>query len=384
MKNTIGKFKILFLGSNHSVIFQRWIEWFLEKEDCEVGIIGKIQNYQKKGVFYDIAFPKDNYSQRTSLVGYIYQLLKVRKATKNFRPDIIHSHQSFLYGIFVSILNLHPHVITLWGSDVLIWTKKSKLIYLLTKFALKNCDLITAESQLIVDRCVAMGIDKKKIKKIQFGIDKSQFELAHNVKLDTEIKNKNVIIFPRGLDPLYNVSLFIESIPKVLEKFPDALFVIKYYNNKDNLKRVEEVKLKLKALKINESNYLFIGGLEYLQLIKLYSISSVFVSIPSSDSISISLIEGMIMGSVPVVSDIPANREIVDGTNGILVSLNSNSLAKAIIEILSNHSVWKENLRNNKKSLLYKFDQDRNMKLMLKLYRELIYKSPNANIYRTM
>ncbi len=371
MKNQTGKIKILFLGTNQSLIFQRWVDWFLKNETSVVGIIGKIKNYQKQSVFYDFSFPKGNHYQRTSLIGYAIQLFKIKKAVIDFRPNIIHSHQSFLYGILVSILILHPHVITLWGSDILIWTKKSKLIYHLTKYSLKNCDLITAESQQIIDQCIAMGIDKKKIKKIQFGIDNKKYKLAQYTKLSLGIKSEEIIIFPRGLGPLYNCILFIESIPLVLEKYPNALFIIKHYDSKNDLIYINKLKFKLKKVGVNEKNFLFLGKLEYLQLLKLYSISKVFVSIPSSDSISISLIEGMIMGSVPVVSDIPANHEIIDDKNGIIISFDNKELAKAIIEILSNYSVWEEKLEIHRKALLNQFDQDRNMNLMLKYYELL-------------
>jgi len=43
------------------------------------------------------------------------------------------------------------------------------------------------------------------------------------------------------------------------------------------------------------------------------------VSVPESDATSISLLEAMAFGCVPVVSDLPANREwIQNGVNGII------------------------------------------------------------------
>jgi glycosyltransferase involved in cell wall biosynthesis len=52
-----------------------------------------------------------------------------------------------------------------------------------------------------------------------------------------------------------------------------------------------------------------------------YSRAKLYVSIPESDGAPISLLEAMRCGAVPVVADLPANREwISDGSNGLLVN----------------------------------------------------------------
>jgi glycosyltransferase involved in cell wall biosynthesis len=60
----------------------------------------------------------------------------------------------------------------------------------------------------------------------------------------------------------------------------------------------------------------------------------VFVSVPDSDGTSVSLLEAMGAGCLPVLSDVPANREwVVHGSNGLLVedlSRLSEALAQAL------------------------------------------------------
>jgi glycosyltransferase involved in cell wall biosynthesis len=55
-------------------------------------------------------------------------------------------------------------------------------------------------------------------------------------------------------------------------------------------------------------------------LARSYHRAAVFASVPESDGTSVSLLEAMAAGCVPVLSDLPANREwVTDGRNGFLV-----------------------------------------------------------------
>jgi glycosyltransferase involved in cell wall biosynthesis len=56
------------------------------------------------------------------------------------------------------------------------------------------------------------------------------------------------------------------------------------------------------------------------ELALAYRRSAIFVSVPESDGTSVSLLESMGAGCLPVLSDLPANREWVhDGVDGLLV-----------------------------------------------------------------
>ena len=63
-----------------------------------------------------------------------------------------------------------------------------------------------------------------------------------------------------------------------------------------------------------------------------YLQSKVYVSIPTTDGTSISLLESLAYGCLPIVSDLPANKEwIQDGVNGII---SSGDLSKDVERLL--------------------------------------------------
>ncbi|MEA3477980.1 MAG: glycosyltransferase, partial [Bacteroidota bacterium] len=63
-----------------------------------------------------------------------------------------------------------------------------------------------------------------------------------------------------------------------------------------------------------------------------YKKAMFYVSVPQSDATSISLLEALAYGCIPVLSDLPANWEWVEnGRNGLIVKhLDANFIKKAL------------------------------------------------------
>ena len=59
-----------------------------------------------------------------------------------------------------------------------------------------------------------------------------------------------------------------------------------------------------------------------------YARATWFLSLPQSDSVSVSVLEAMAHGCVPLLSDLPANREVIgDSARGLIVGAQAGSLA---------------------------------------------------------
>jgi glycosyltransferase involved in cell wall biosynthesis len=64
----------------------------------------------------------------------------------------------------------------------------------------------------------------------------------------------------------------------------------------------------------------FVGRLDAASQAGWYDRARWYLSLPTSDSVSVSVLEAMAHGCVPIVSDLPANRELVrDGDNGLVL-----------------------------------------------------------------
>jgi len=64
----------------------------------------------------------------------------------------------------------------------------------------------------------------------------------------------------------------------------------------------------------------FVGRLDAATQADCYARARWFLSLPDSDSVAVSVLEAMAHGCVPLLSDLPANHELVrDGENGLIV-----------------------------------------------------------------
>ncbi len=71
--------------------------------------------------------------------------------------------------------------------------------------------------------------------------------------------------------------------------------------------------------------------------------SPVTLSIPRSDATAASLLEAMAAGSLPIVSDLPANRQLVtDGVNGLVVPIDDVAATASALERAVNDSALRD------------------------------------------
>jgi glycosyltransferase involved in cell wall biosynthesis len=79
----------------------------------------------------------------------------------------------------------------------------------------------------------------------------------------------------------------------------------------------------------------FHGQLPPWEVEAVVAAADLYVSIAESDGVSLSLLEAMALGTMPLLSDIPANRLwIEDGVTGVLVGDTPEDVAKGIVRSL--------------------------------------------------
>lgn len=245
----------------------------------------------------------------------INSISKLRKKMIGFSPDIIHVHQANSVGFISALANKRrfPLVLTTWGDDVLTLPQKNIVFKKLATTSLQYADAVTADAD-IMRKAIHSFYGNIPVTIANFGIEIGQ---------SGDISKENIIYSNRLHDDLYNIDLIIKGTSDFLKKNPDWKLIIAATG-----KNTENLKALVRDLEL-EKQVGFVGFLKPEDNRINYLKAKIYVSIPNTDGTSISLLEAMAYGCVPLVSDLPANREwIVDGENGIIV--NNGDVAKAL------------------------------------------------------
>lgn len=282
---------------------------------------------------------------------------QIKKQIADFQPTVIHIHQANSYAFYALLASRKtkiPTILTAWGSDILVIPKSNFLLKKMVQFNLKTADFLTSDSTFMAAEMKKLAPSINKILIANFGIDVTPINCP----------KENIVYSNRLHKKLYRVDKIIEAFARFKQnnERKDWRLVVAATGNE-----TESLKDKANELGLTD-DVEFVGWIQKEDNEQWYSKAKIWVSIPESDATSISLLEAMACGSIPVVSDLPANREwIQSGVNGIVVEdLESDFISDAL---LLNQE---EAIELNKQRIDQDGTKEANREKFLKLYQKII------------
>ncbi len=283
---------------------------------------------------------------------------QTRRIIQEFQPDIIHGQQvNKALWFAVKAKGRIPVVSTAWGSDILVMPRKNILYKKVVQYVLSNSDYLTSDSAYMAEEMQRLARCKHDIVIANFGIE------PHKPTAD----KADIIYSNRLHEKLYRIEAVIRAFVPFNAKHKNWRLVIGATGSETN-----HLKSLTKELGI-EKQVDFVGWLDEPTNFLYYSQAKIWVSIPESDATSISLLEAMSMGCVPVVSDLPANREwISDGYNGLIVKdVDTNFFSEAIEKINA-----AEAAEHNRKIVAENATKEANRKKFIAIYDKIFADLP--------
>jgi len=301
--------------------------------------------------------------------------LYFKKIIQEVKPDLIHVH-SILYAMISAFSEFHPKIVTVWGYHHIMksWPAKRWL----ERRSLRSADIITVNSPSLAEKiCEIYGISPEKVVFLFWGVDLSTFKKGYEDETGKLRRALNlewvetVILSPRAATPHYNLDVIVKAFAKLKENKDIALIILKGTGKDEYLRDIENL---VKKLGIHSRVRIIEEFLSEREMAALFNLSDVFVSIPNTDQIAFTVVEGMACGSVPIISDLPDYDGIIEhGVSGFRVKPRDvNSLTKIMRLIVGNKSL-REAISSKNMDFVKEFaDRDKNLKRMLKLYECLI------------
>ena len=249
-----------------------------------------------------------SFKEQPSIIGWLKvfsQIPRLAKWLAKIDADWLNPHYLTSHGLLAVLVRrlfkLRASLVgSAWGSDVLLAPQRGWLQRSLLNWVFKNCKLTTSDSKFMAQKMYEL--EAREVMVFPFGLETMPL---------VSTKDEFLFFSNRGLEPIYNPFRMLEIFEQVVHFWPQARLVVA---NSGSLLTLMQSWIDQRGL---SPHIELVGRLDAQTQAHFYAKARWFISVPTSDAVSVSIIEAMAHGCLPIVSDLPANRElVVDNVNG--------------------------------------------------------------------
>lgn len=341
--------KILLVADPNSIHTIRW-EKALVARGIIVDVFGIDSHIisQKEGVF--------------SKLSVLKLIPKLKQKIKNFQPDILHAHYASSYGLLGALSGFHPFVLSVWGSDVYTFPRKSFLHKKVLKYNLHKADHILSTSHAMAKETSLYT--NKNIIVTPFGVDVSVFK---PMTVSPQFQKGDIVIGTvKSLKPVYRIDILIHAFKYVYDnnkELPLKLLIVGEGPLKNELtKKVYKLRL--------EDNVVFAGKIEHSSVPQYQNLMDIIVIVSDSESFGVSAIEAMACCKPVIVSDVGGLPEVVQhDETGLVVKSNSPEMtAQAIQKLIDAPKLRRKMGQQGRRRVSRYYNWDKNVDQMIEIY----------------
>ncbi len=332
--------------ANASVIHtQRWVAWFRSR-----GHDVRLWSLEPGPPALD-AQPLP----RAPLPGALRYPLAVpalRRALRSFRPDLIDAHFVPNYGVMGALSGCRPLVVTAWGSDLLVTALAHPLQTWRARAVLTRAALVIADAENLAAAARRLGGDGR-VRCVPWGIDLERFRAGAG----GVAREPGLLLSTRMHEPVYDLDTVLRAAREILAADPATRLAIA---GTGSLTAALE---RRAAELLPTGRYEFLGRLDPAAMASWLARAEIAISASHSDSTSVSLLETMASGAIPVLSDIEGHRGWVAEGDGarLFPPGDAQALAAAVRRVRADPA-WSEAARRRNRARVERdADANRNM-----------------------
>lgn len=322
--------KICFLAPANNYHTQKWVRYFAD-HGHEVTVLsltdGKIEGAQ----VYWLNANTSSRASDLSKLKYLFQFRKIKQLVHEIKPDIINAHYASSYGTLAALAGLKNHIVSVWGSDVYDFPRKSIFHKKMLEYSLNSASYIFSTSHAMAKE--TRKYTDKKIYITPFGVN---MDLFNPDKRNRENDGKFIIGTVKKLEPKYGIDYFLKAVKLVKEQRPDIPLEVRIAGNGSHEEEYHQLAEELGISPIVK----WLGFIPQEQAAVEWANMDcgIIFSESESESFGVSAVEAQAAGIPVIISDIPGLMEATDpGVTSIVVPRkNIGMLAAQIIKIYEN------------------------------------------------
>ncbi len=352
--------KIVLLAGAHSIHTARWANGLVSR-GVEVHLISA----------HDNAHELDSRVQLYILnaqapLGYFINVFEVKVLLKQIQPDLVNAHYATGYGLSARLVGFQPTMLSIWGSDVYDFPKKSFLHRWLLKGNLQAATAIGSTSHCMA-RKTAETFQHSLIFITPFGIDENIFSFKEIAREKTKL----VIGTVKTLSSTYGIDTLIEAFAFVVRCYPSPnQLVLEITGDGPDFDSLRALAISLDV----EKQVVFHGAVSHERVPELLIRLDIYVALSRSESFGVAILEASACERPVVVSDAEGCAEVtIDGETGFVVPRdNPQAAADAILKLINDEALRLQMGQAGRLNVLEHYTWDRSLDLMMDAYTKVI------------
>lgn len=312
--------RLCYLADAPSIHTRRWVVHFVEKGYGVHVISFRPAQIQGAQVHYVHSWAK------LGKLKYLLNVARVRDLIHQIRPDILQAFYLTSYGLLAALSGVHPLIVSVWGTDILLTPRRSPLHSLITRYALRKADYITALGTRLGEATVEYAPKGKKIAITPYGIDLKVFSPARRPRGDRKLTIGAI----RRLKSVYGLDYLLRAMPMVLARHPGTrLLLVGDGPQRSYLQGLAQ------SLGISD-RVQFVGNVPHQQVPSYLDRIDIFVMPSISESFGVAALEASAMEIPVVASNVGGVPDaVIDGETGFLVPpKDPAAIAAAVMELI--------------------------------------------------
>jgi len=318
--------RICFVGPANSSHIVKWCTWF-SNHGHNVHVIsfslGNIPNTQVHVIDVGV----NSKSSDLTKIKYLLTSKQIEELIDKIKPDIVNVHYATSYGTAVALSGVKNYVLSVWGSDIYDFPKKSFLHKALLKYSLNKATYLFSTSKAMA--LEASKYTEKEFLITPFGVDMKLFKPG-------KMKKKSVFTIGtvKTMADVYGIDVLIKAIYHLKNLYPDDEVCVRIAGDGP---RIEDYKKLVQTLNL-EKTITFLGRITQTEAAYEWANMDVGVIPSLQESFGVAAVEAQACGTPLIITTAPGLLETTcPGKSSIVVQINDD---KAICEAI--HLLYKD------------------------------------------
>lgn len=318
--------RICFVAPANNYHTQKWCNYFI---GCghDVHVIS-FQNGELPGVtLHWINSGAGVNESDVSKLKYLTKAREIKKIVDKICPDIVNVHYATSYGTAAALSGIKHYVLSVWGSDIYEFPKKSILHRLMLQFSLNSADRILSTSHAMAEE--ASLYTKKPMTITPFGVNMELFSPEKRTRAPSD--GQFVVGTVKALTPTYGIDTLLKAVKLVTEKRSDIPLQVRIAG-----RGICDAEYKALAESLGIHTIIeWLGFIPQEQVAVEWANMDVCVVPSRAESFGVSAVEAQACGRPVIISDIPGLKEATrPGVSSIVIPVEAeDQLADAIVAL---------------------------------------------------